>query len=121
MEIKESIPEKIRLIRLNKGLSQENLADMLGVSTTAYGDIERGRTELTLSKIENLAKILEVELSELLGINGNTLSEIDYLRQENVRLVTLNGRLLNELEQWKKWYWKIRSEEELGSRERIGF
>lgn len=121
MEIKESLPDRIRQIRLNKGLSQENMADMLGVSTTAYGDIERGRTELTLSRIENLAKIFDVELPQLLGIAGNTLSEVDYLRQENLRLVTLNGKLLNELEQWKKWYWKKRNEEEAGNHEKIGF
>ncbi len=121
MEIKESLPEKIRQIRISKGLSQENMADMLGVSTTTYGDIERGRTELTLSRIESLAKIFDVVLPELLGITGVTLSEVDYLRQENLRLVTLNGKLLNELEQWKKWYWKKQKEDDTGNHEKIGF
>ncbi|PWJ60351.1 helix-turn-helix protein [Dyadobacter jejuensis] len=121
MELKENLPEKIRQLRLAKGFSQENMADMLGVSTTAYGDLERGRTELTLSRIESVANILEVSMPHLLGIADGTLPEIDYLRQENARLVSLNGRLLNELEQWKKWYWQYRTQDEGTGRERIGF
>jgi len=34
----------IRGIRLLKKLSQENMADMLGISRVAYGDIERKKT-----------------------------------------------------------------------------
>lgn len=58
--MKASIEEKIRLHRLQKGLSQENMADLLNLSTTAYGDIERGKTDLTLSRLNQIAKVLDV-------------------------------------------------------------
>jgi DNA-binding XRE family transcriptional regulator len=35
--------DKIRQIRLMKVFSQENMANMLGISNTAYGDIERNK------------------------------------------------------------------------------
>jgi len=98
--VTSNLSEKIRQIRLQKGLSQENMADMLGLSTTAYGDIERGRTELSVSRLENVAKLLDVPLPELLGIDA-AMSETEWLRQENTRILAENRRLQNELDQWK--------------------
>ncbi|OJV16973.1 MAG: transcriptional regulator [Dyadobacter sp. 50-39] len=100
MNVTSNLSEKIRQIRLQKGLSQENMADMLGLSTTAYGDIERGRTELSVSRLENVAKLLDVPLPELLGIDA-AMSETEWLRQENTRILAENRRLQNELDQWK--------------------
>jgi len=100
MNVTSNLSEKIRQIRLQKGLSQENMADMLGLSTTAYGDIERGRNELSVSRLENVAKLLDVPLPELLGIDVS-MSETEWLRQENTRILAENRRLQNELDQWK--------------------
>ncbi len=61
------IGEKIRYARLTKGYSQENMADFLGISTSAYGDIERNKTELTLSRAKKLSSILKMSISELIG------------------------------------------------------
>jgi len=94
--------ERIRQLRLQKELSQENMADMLGLSTTAYGDMERGRTELSFSRLENIAKLLDVSLPALLGFETKTLSETEWLRQENERLMATNAKLQSELDQWKK-------------------
>jgi transcriptional regulator with XRE-family HTH domain len=94
--------EKIRQLRLQRELSQENMADMLGLSTTAYGDMERGRTELSFSRLESIAKLLDVSLPALLGFETKTLSETEWLRQENERLLSANAKLQGEIDQWKK-------------------
>jgi transcriptional regulator with XRE-family HTH domain len=60
MKQQDSIPDKIRKARVLKGLSQENVADMLGISTTAYGDIERGKTELSIKRAQDLSKVLDL-------------------------------------------------------------
>ena len=125
MSLASNLSERIRQIRLQKGLSQENMADMLGLSTTAYGDVERGRTELSFSRLENIAKLLDMPLPDLLGFESLTLSETEWLRQENTRLMAVNARLQNETEQWKAkfklWFGEgiVREIEE--RRERIGF
>ncbi|MBO0931206.1 helix-turn-helix domain-containing protein [Fibrella aquatilis] len=59
--------ERIRLTRLQRGLSQENVADLLGLSTTAYGDIERGKTELTVSRLIQIAGLLDTTAIRLLS------------------------------------------------------
>ncbi len=53
------VSERIRLFRLERGFSQENMADLLHLSTTAYGDIERGKTDLTLSRLTQIADVLD--------------------------------------------------------------
>ncbi|WP_342088445.1 helix-turn-helix domain-containing protein [Dyadobacter sp. OTU695] len=124
MNVTSNLSEKIRQIRLQKGLSQENMADMLGLSTTAYGDIERGRTELSVSRLENVAKLLDVPLPELLGIDIS-MSETEWLRQENTRILAENRRLQNELDQWKMKFRQLFGDgiiRQIGEeRERIGF
>lgn len=51
---------KIRLLRLEKGLSQENIALELGISQKSYSNIENGKTKLDFEKIVQLGKILNV-------------------------------------------------------------
>ena len=124
MNVTSNLSEKIRQIRLQKGLSQENMADMLGLSTTAYGDIERGRTELSVSRLENVAKLLDVPLPELLGIDVS-MSETEWLRQQNTRILAENRRLQNELDQWKLKFRQLFGDgivRQIGEeRQRIGF
>ena len=62
------IRERIKKIRIEKGYSQEYMADRLNVSQNAYHKLERGHTRISLKKFLDIALILEVEVSEL--ING---------------------------------------------------
>ncbi|REA62479.1 XRE family transcriptional regulator [Dyadobacter luteus] len=125
MELASNLSERIRQIRMQKGLSQENMADMLGLSTTAYGDMERGRTDISLGRLENISKILDIELPDLLGFGSVALSETEWLRQENTRLMAANSRLQNEVEQWKAkfklWFGDGIIRQIGEQRERIGF
>ena len=84
------IGEKIRYSRLKKGYSQENMADFLGISTSAYGDIERNKTELTLSRAKKLSSILKMSILELIGeeihtpkvLQGSENDELEKLKSE---------------------------------------
>ena len=57
---KKAIGENIRLKRVEKRLSQENMAFDLDISQAAYSKIELGQTELTVSRVFEIAEILEV-------------------------------------------------------------
>jgi XRE family transcriptional regulator, regulator of sulfur utilization len=84
------IGEKIRYARLQKGYSQENMADFLGISTSTYGDIERNKTDLTISRAKKLANILKISILELLGeeiqtpevLENAPTNDVDKLRSE---------------------------------------
>ncbi len=52
--------DKIRILRTMKGLSQENMAEMMGMSRLAYGDIERNKVAISTGRLEKIAKILGI-------------------------------------------------------------
>jgi transcriptional regulator with XRE-family HTH domain len=97
--MKHSLPERIRLQRLQRGLSQENMADLLGLSTTAYGDIERSKTDLTLSRLSQIASVLGVSPVALLAEEAIHAQVVDSQPTEliNHELETL--RLMVEKQQ----------------------
>lgn len=60
------IGQKIRKIRKAHGLSQEELAERIGISTTHMSHIETGNTKLSLPVFVDIAAALEVRTDELL-------------------------------------------------------
>ncbi len=61
----DSIIEKIIKLRKQKGFSQKDLADKLGIATINYGKYERGESVLTVVRLKEIAKILDVDLKDL--------------------------------------------------------
>lgn len=60
------IGQKIRKIRKAHGLSQEELAEKAGISTTHMSHIETGNTKLSLPVFVDIAAALEVRVDDLL-------------------------------------------------------
>jgi len=57
---------RLREIRLQKGISQEELAERAGLHRTYISSVERGERNISLVNIENLACALGVTLAELM-------------------------------------------------------
>lgn len=70
MDLKQNIlikfGERVREIRKEKGLSQEELAHKADLHRTYIGMIERAEKNITLINIEKIANALEVNIKELL-------------------------------------------------------
>ena len=60
------ITENIRLERLRKGISQDKMANLLQISQNAYSKIESGKTTLTIIRLHQIAKVLEIPFEKLL-------------------------------------------------------
>lgn len=60
------IGQRIRKIRKAHGLSQEELAEKIDISTTHMSHIETGNTKLSLPVFLNLAAALDVRTDDLL-------------------------------------------------------
>lgn len=58
--------ERVREIRIEKGLSQEQLAHLADVHRTYIGMIERAEKNITLVNIEKIANALNVAINDLL-------------------------------------------------------
>ena len=61
-----AIGQRIRKIRKARGLSQEQLSEMVGISVTHMSHIETGNTKLSLPVLVDLANALEVRTDDLL-------------------------------------------------------
>ncbi|MEI6745233.1 MAG: helix-turn-helix transcriptional regulator [Methylococcaceae bacterium] len=61
------VQEKIRSMRESKNWSQEEMATKLNMSVNGYSKIERGETNPHISKLEQIAKELNVDLLELMS------------------------------------------------------
>jgi DNA-binding protein len=63
--------EKIRLMRELNKWSQEDMAEKLAMSAGGYAKIERGETQLSIPRLEQLAAIFEVDMWDLLKSSSN--------------------------------------------------
>jgi transcriptional regulator with XRE-family HTH domain len=64
----EKIVRRIVEFRKELGLSLEYVADSLEMSTAAYHKIEKLETKLTVDRLIGISKVMEVPLTDLLGI-----------------------------------------------------
>jgi len=53
------VAEKIRLERLKQNLSQQNMADELGITAASYSNLERGVSDITISRLFEVSRILK--------------------------------------------------------------
>lgn len=65
-DLQHTVGRNIRRLRRERGLSQEELADEIGVHRTFMGGVERGERNLTLQTLERLAQRLGVDPVSLL-------------------------------------------------------
>lgn len=65
MNVNKIIGERIRQLRALKGLSQDNVADEIGMSAGNFGKIERGEIDVSASNLIQIAKVLGVQVSNL--------------------------------------------------------
>jgi transcriptional regulator with XRE-family HTH domain len=57
--------ERVKQLRIEKGLSQRKLADMMGKDHPAISLLEHGKTNPTFWFLLELAQALDIELSSL--------------------------------------------------------
>lgn len=57
--------KKLKIARLEKELSQKELASLIGVHELTYSRKERGEREFTRTEIDNLAKALELSNNDV--------------------------------------------------------
>lgn len=73
-DLKKTVGQRLHLLRLEKSLTQEQMGEQLNLSTSAYCKIEYGETDLTLTRLNQIAEILNMSAGELFNkmIEGNT-------------------------------------------------
>lgn len=63
----KAIGRNMRAAREAAGLTQENMADSLGISLLHYGRLERGERRISLDLVANAAQVLRISIPTLLS------------------------------------------------------
>jgi transcriptional regulator with XRE-family HTH domain len=97
-ELNKEIGSKLLRVRQRSGLSQQNVADDLGFSSTSYSKLENGKVDFTATKFKLLADYFQVNISDFLDTNIETPRNLNDMKfPADYREVKAERDLLREL------------------------
>lgn len=104
-QLLQTIGQAIAKYRQASGLTQAQLAEMLGISNDAVSRMERGKTVPTVLRLLELSEIFQCELADLITESSNRIT--DQARALEKILVVLDhnerAELLYLIERLIKW------------------
>lgn len=65
-DLLKSLGERIRIIRKERNITQERLAELADLNLSYLSEIERGQANVSLSVVNSIAEALEISVAELL-------------------------------------------------------
>jgi transcriptional regulator with XRE-family HTH domain len=65
VDIAKIVGDRIRIIRTEKGLTQEELAHRAEIDPSHFGKMERGEVNPSLNSLEKITNVLEITLEDL--------------------------------------------------------
>ncbi len=74
------IGNRLKKARMNKHLTQEQLAESLDISVACLSRIECGKYKISLSRLEEICGLIDVKMSYVL--DGTSASSADYLVED---------------------------------------
>jgi transcriptional regulator with XRE-family HTH domain len=72
----KAITDNIKRFREIKNLTRDQLASELDMSLSGYSKLERGEVELTVSRLYQIAEVLQVPPSEILNFDASRVFNI---------------------------------------------
>lgn len=90
----QQIGSRLSICRQNKNMTQEKLANKLGITPQALSKWERGISLPDTAMLPDIARMLEISTDYLLGINQENIAEKNYSEIQNI----IGENLRNSLE-----------------------
>ncbi len=106
-----TLGKKIRLLRHQKGWSQEEVAKRLDISIPAFSKIETGITDVNLSRLNQISRLFGLTLVQLLSTTDSeeqklVQDEIDELHKKlqarEAEVIELQKKVIDLYEQLHK-------------------
>ena len=109
--MKVNAADNIRLIREAKGFSQEFIAKKMKVTQQAYSAMEKQPDNMTLKRLKELCKILEVDLVTLLG-EDNVFVQQNYNQKggQAATQMVFNSSNENNIETYQSYILSLKEE-----------
>lgn len=107
----KTLGKKIRLLRHQKGWSQEDVARRLDISIPAFSKIETGITDINLSRLEQIAKLFDMTVVQLLTFNDSEqqekyISELETiskrLQERESEVIQLQKKIIDLFEELRR-------------------
>ncbi len=99
------IGSRVREERLKRGLSQEELGKLIGVSKVAISNYEKGIEQPKMKNLRKLTEILEITPNYILGNDIDIICESDEVYHLKISKEELE--ILKQLRQHQKLYNKL--------------
>lgn len=94
-ELKKRIGENIRRIRQQQEITVKQVCNDLEISAAAYSNIERGVTDISVSRIVELSEYFSVHFSQILSVDNTTIYQFAEINNvtasSNQQITTLNA------------------------------
>lgn len=109
-----TLGDKIRNARNKENISQKEIAGYLGLTQRAYSKIENNEVQLKIERLEEIAKLLNTNASELLAKdngqyfenvqnsqigNNNTMNNFNSTNEELLELIKRKEIEIDELQE----------------------
>jgi transcriptional regulator with XRE-family HTH domain len=85
------IGQKIKKLRELKNFTQEYMADQMDMTQPSYSKIESGETDVSYSKLEKIAKSLEIRPEDIMTFNENMVFNVMHNKDGQ------NGLVINQM------------------------
>ena len=95
MDTKQLLGKRIKELIKKKGISQEKLAEMIGVEPTALSNIVTGRNYPLFTTLEKIIKVLDVNFTDVFCFEHHGANE--NLKEEIIKLIDKNPEKLKEI------------------------
>ena len=91
MEIKKLIGKRIQQIRKNKSITQEKLAEIIGIEVPSMSNLETGKYAPSIETLQKLSQALGVKLWEFYYFDDISKTE---MKTEIIKTIEGNEKLL---------------------------
>lgn len=101
----KTLGDRIRYYRKEKGWSQEDLADKLDLSLLAVSNMERNISDISYSRLQQLANTFGIALSELVSIDKEPSEFVklkNVIKKQEKEIIELQRRLLQKLDKKRR-------------------
>lgn len=78
-------------------LTQEEMANQLQLSLNGYANIERGETKLSVERLEQIANIFGIDVTELLSFGEHNSITYNHTHSPNTNNLTIFGNATDSL------------------------
>lgn len=85
-----NIGDNIKRIREDKGMTQQQVADLANMHRSNYSKVESGQRELSVAALNKIARYFNITLDELVNMEGSVPQEVtieDKTTVEQVKLI----------------------------------